>query len=289
MFKGCFTAIVTPFKKGEVDEEVLRRLIQSQLEKGIDGIVPCGTTGESPTLSFEEHKRVIKITVEEVKGKVPVIAGTGSNNTKEAEELTRFAKEVKADAALVITPYYNKPTPKGMEAHYRYLNEIGIPIIIYNVPSRTGVNIPPTTVAKLSRLPHIVGIKEASGDMDQVSSIVSLCEDDFCVLSGNDSHTLPILSLGGKGVISVVSNIIPEEMTEMVRAYLRGDSEEARQIHYKVYPLCKAMFIETNPLPIKTAMARLGIIEREWRLPLEEMEKTNEEKLEKALEDYGLI
>jgi len=289
MFKGCFTAIVTPFKKGEVDEEVLRRLIQSQLEKGIDGIVPCGTTGESPTLSFEEHKRVIKITVEEVKGKVPVIAGAGSNNTKEAEELTRFAKEVKADAALVITPYYNKPTPKGMEAHYRYLNEIGIPIIIYNVPSRTGVNIPPTTVAKLSRLPHIVGIKEASGDMDQVSSIVSLCEDDFCVLSGNDSHTLPILSLGGKGVISVVSNIIPEEMTEMVRAYLRGDTEEARQIHYKVYPLCKAMFIETNPLPIKTAMARLGIIEREWRLPLEEMEKTNEEKLEKALEDYGLI
>ena len=289
MFKGCFTAIVTPFKKGEVDEEALRRLIQSQLEKGIDGIVPCGTTGESPTLSFEEHKRVIKITVEEVKGKVPVIAGTGSNNTKEAEELTRFAKEVKADAALVITPYYNKPTPKGMEAHYRYLNEIGIPIIIYNVPSRTGVNIPPTTVAKLSRLPHIVGIKEASGDMDQVSSIVSLCEDDFCVLSGNDSHTLPILSLGGKGVISVVSNIIPEEMTEMVRAYLRGDTEEARQIHYKVYPLCKAMFIETNPLPIKTAMARLGIIEREWRLPLEEMEKTNEEKLEKALEDYGLI
>ena len=289
MFKGCFTAIVTPFKKGEVDEEVLRRLIQSQLEKGIDGIVPCGTTGESPTLSFEEHKRVIKITVEEVKGKVPVIAGTGSNNTKEAEELTRFAKEVKADAALVITPYYNKPTPKGMEAHYRYLNEIGIPIIIYNVPSRTGVNIPPTTVAKLSRLPHIVGIKEASGDMDQVSSIVSLCEDDFCVLSGNDSHTLPILSLGGKGVISVVSNIIPEEMTKMVRAYLRGDTEEARQIHYKVYPLCKAMFIETNPLPIKTAMARLGMIEREWRLPLEEMEKTNEEKLEKALEDYGLI
>jgi len=289
MFKGCFTAIVTPFKKGEVDEEVLRRLIQSQLEKGIDGIVPCGTTGESPTLSFEEHKRVIKITVEEVKGKVPVIAGTGSNNTKEAEELTRFAKEVKADAALVITPYYNKPTPKGMEAHYRYLNEIGIPIIIYNVPSRTGVNIPPTTVAKLSRLPHIVGIKEASGDMDQVSSIISLCEDGFCVLSGNDSHTLPILSLGGKGVISVVSNIIPEEMTEMVRAYLRGDSEEARQIHYKVYPLCKAMFIETNPLPIKTAMARLGMIEREWRLPLEEMEKTNEEKLEKALEDYGLI
>ena len=289
MFKGCFTAIVTPFKKGEVDEEVLRRLIQSQLEKGIDGIVPCGTTGESPTLSFEEHKRVIKITVEEVKGKVPVIAGAGSNNTKEAEELTRFAKEVKADAALVITPYYNKPTPKGMEAHYRYLNEIGIPIIIYNVPSRTGVNIPPTTVAKLSRLPHIVGIKEASGDMDQVSSIISLCEDDFCVLSGNDSHTLPILSLGGKGVISVVSNIIPEEMTEMVRAYLRGDTEEARQIHYKVYPLCKAMFSETNPLPIKTAMARLGMIEREWRLPLEEMEKTNEEKLEKALEDYGLI
>jgi len=289
MFKGCFTAIVTPFKKGKVDEEALRNLIQFQLKKGIDGIVPCGTTGESPTLSFEEHKRVIEITIEEVKGKVPVIAGTGSNNTKEAEELTRFAKEAKADAALVITPYYNKPTPKGMEAHYRCLNAIGIPIIIYNVPSRTGVNIPPNTVAKLSHLPHIVGIKEASGDMDQVSSIVSLSKDDFCVLSGNDSDTLPILSLGGKGIISVVSNIIPEEIAKMVEVYLNGDTEEARQIHYKVYPLCKAMFIETNPLPVKTAMARLGMIEKEWRLPLEGMEGENEEKLEKALADYGLI
>jgi 4-hydroxy-tetrahydrodipicolinate synthase len=232
---------------------------------------------------------VIKITIEEVKGKVPVIAGAGSNNTKEAEELTRFAKEAKADAALVITPYYNKPTPKGMEAHYRYLNNIGIPIIIYNVPSRTGVNIPPNTIAKLSHLPHIVGIKEASGDMDQVSSIVSLCEDDFCVLSGNDSDTLPILSLGGKGIISVVSNIIPEEIAKLVGAYLKGDAEEARQIHYKVYPLCKAMFVETNPLPVKTAMARLGMIEKEWRLPLEGMKRENEEKLEKALVDYGLI
>jgi len=289
MFKGCFTAIVTPFKKGEVDEKALRDLIQFQLEKGVDGLVPCGTTGESPTLSFEEHKRVIRITVEEVKGRVPVIAGAGSNNTKEAEELVRFAKEVKADAALVITPYYNKPTPKGLEAHYRYLNQIDLPIIIYNVPSRTGVNISPATVGRLSQLPNIVGIKEASGDMDQISSIISLCQDDFSVLSGNDSHTLPILSLGGTGIISVVSNIVPDEMTRMVKAYLEGDVGEARRLHYKLYPLCKAMFIETNPLPIKTAMARMGMIEKEWRLPLEGMERENEEKLEKALSDYGLI
>jgi len=289
MFKGCFTAIVTPFKKGKVDEEALRNLIQFQLEKGIDGIVPCGTTGESPTLSFEEHKQVIRIAVEEVNGKVPVIAGAGSNNTREAEELTRFAREVKADAALVITPYYNKPTPKGLEAHYRYLDALGFPIIIYNVPSRTGVNIPPVTVARLSHLSNIVGIKEASGDMDQVSSIISLCKDDFSVLSGNDSHTLPILSLGGTGIISVVANVVPDEMTRMVKAYLKRDLEEARQLHYKLYPLCKAMFIETNPLPVKTAMARMGMIEKEWRLPLEGMERTNEEKLEKALTKYGLI
>jgi len=289
MFKGCFTAIVTPFKKGEVDEKALRDLIQFQLEKGVDGLVPCGTTGESPTLSFEEHKRVIRITVEEVKGRVPVIAGAGSNNTKEAEELVRFAKQVKADAALVITPYYNKPTPKGLEAHYRYLNQIGFPIIIYNVPSRTGVNISPATVGRLSQLPNIVGIKEASGDMDQISSIISLCRDDFSVLSGNDSHTLPILSLGGTGIISVVSNIVPDEMTRMVKAYLEGNVEEARRLHYKLYPLCKAMFIETNPLPIKTAMARMGMVEKEWRLPLEGMERENAKKLEKALSDYGLI
>lgn len=289
MFKGCFVAIITPFKEWEVDEESLRGLIHFCLDKGINGIVPCGTTGESPTLSFEEHKRVIQITVEEVKGKVPVIAGTGSNNTEEAVELTNFAKEVGVDATLVITPYYNKPTPRGMEAHYARLNEIGIPIIIYNVPSRTGVNIPPETVGKLSKLKNIVGIKEASGNIDQMSSIISLSKDDFSVLSGNDSHTLPLLSLGGVGVISVVANIVPGDMTQMVKAYLEKNIERAKELHYKLYPLCWAMFIETNPLPVKTALAKMGMIEKEWRLPLVGMEEENEKKVEKVLSDYGLI
>ncbi|MCD6232355.1 4-hydroxy-tetrahydrodipicolinate synthase [Candidatus Aerophobetes bacterium] len=289
MFKGCFVAIVTPFKKGRVDEESLRELIHFCMDKGIDGIVPCGTTGESPTLSFQEHKRVIQITVEEVKGKVPVIAGTGSNNTEEAIELTTFAKEIGAEAALVITPYYNKPTPKGMEAHYRRLNEIGIPIIIYNVPSRTGVNILPETVGKLSKLRNIAGIKEASGNIDQMSSIISLSKDDFSVLSGNDSHTLALLSLGGVGVISVVANIVPRDMTQMVKAYLEKDVERAKELHYKLYPLCRAMFIETNPLPVKTALAMMGMIKKEWRLPLVGMKEENEKKLEKVLSNYGLI
>jgi len=289
MFKGCFTAIVTPFRKGELDEENFRGLIQFQLEKGVDGIVPCGTTGESPTLSYEEHKRIIQITLEEVKGKVPVIAGTGSNSTREAEELTLYAKEAGADAALVITPYYNKPTQKGMEIHYKKLAEIGLPIIIYNVPSRTGVNIHPSTVGKLSKVKNIIGIKEASGSMDQISSIISCVDPEFEVFSGDDSLTLPILSLGGVGVISVLSNLLPGEVTQMVRAWLEGDYQKAKELHYKLYPLFKAMFIETNPIPVKTAMAKLNMIPKEWRPPLSEMEKENEERLEKVMADSGLI
>jgi len=289
MFKGCFVAIVTPFKNGEIDEDNFRGLIRFQLEKGVDGIVPCGTTGESPTLSYEEHKRLIRITVEEVGGKVPVIAGTGSNSTKEAEELTIYAKEVGADGALVITPYYNKPTQKGMEIHYRKLAEIGIPIIIYNVPSRTGVNILPSTVATLSKLENIAGIKEASGSMDQISSIISSCDPDFAVLSGDDSLTLPILSLGGVGVISVLANILPHEVTQMVKAWLEGETEIARELHYRLFPLFKAMFIETNPIPVKTAMAKLKMIPKEWRMPMCEMQQENEEKLEKILLKHGLI
>lgn len=289
MFKGCFVAIVTPFRKGEIDEENFRGLIQFQLEKGVDGIVPCGTTGESPTLSYEEHKRVIRITIEEVQGRVPVIAGTGSNSTKEAEELTIYAKEAGADAALVITPYYNKPTQKGMEAHYTRLAQIGLPIIIYNVPSRTGVNISPATVAKLSRLKNIVGIKEASGSMDQVSNIISLCGAGFSVLSGDDSLTLPILSLGGVGVISVLANLLPAEVTQLVKAWLEGDCERAKELHYRLFPLFKAMFIETNPIPVKTAMAILNMIPAEWRLPLQEMEEENKEKLKKTLIQCGLL
>lgn len=289
MFKGCFVAVVTPFRRGEIDEAAFKELVRFLVEKGVDGIVPCGTTGESPALSREEQRRLIKLAVKEARKRVAVIAGTGSNNTKEAEELTEFAKDCGADGALVVAPYYNKPTPRGLESHYRRLERIGLPLVIYNIPSRTGINIPPSIVAKLSQLNNIVGIKEASGSMDQVSSIIAQSEPNLSVLSGDDSLTLPILSLGGVGVVSVVANILPKETHDLVSSYLRGDIERAKQLHYKLLDLFKAMFIETNPLPIKTAMARLGMIEKEWRLPLEAMEKENEEKLERALSSYGLI
>ncbi len=289
MFKGCFVAVVTPFKRGEIDEAAFKELVRFLVEKGVDGIVPCGTTGESPALSREEQRRLIKLAVKEARKRVAVIAGTGSNNTKEAEELTEFAKDCGADGALVVAPYYNKPTPRGLESHYRRLERIGLPLVIYNIPSRTGINIPPSIVAKLSQLNNIVGIKEASGSMDQVSSIIAQSEPNFSVLSGDDSLTLPILSLGGVGVVSVVANILPKETHDLVSSYLRGDIERAKQLHYKLFDLFKAMFIETNPLPIKTAMARLGMIEKEWRLPLEAMEEENEEKLERTLSSYGLI
>ena len=288
-FEGCFVAIVTPFRKGEIDEDNFRGLIQFQLEKGVNGIVPCGTTGESPSLSHEEHKKLIRITVEEVKGKIPIIAGTGSNSTKEAIELTIYAKEIGADAALIITPYYNKPTQKGMKSHYQKLSEVELPIIIYNVPSRTGVNILPSTVATLSKLKNIAGIKEASGKIDQISEIVSSCQPGFAVLSGDDSLTFPILALGGVGVISVLANILPQQVAQLVKTWFEGEVERTKELHYKLFPLFKAMFIETNPIPVKTAMAKLKMIPKEWRLPLEEMEKENEEKLEKILTQHGLI
>ncbi len=289
MLKGTFVAVVTPFRRGEIDERAFKELIRFLVEKGVDGIVPCGTTGESPALSHEEHRRVIKLAIQEVRKRVAVIAGTGSNSTKEAVELTQFAKECGADGALVVAPYYNKPTPRGLESHYCRLEKIGLPLVIYNIPSRTGINIPPSLIAKLSRLNNIVGVKEASGSMDQVSNIIAESEPNFSVLSGDDSLTLPILSLGGVGVISVVANILPKETQSLVSSYLRGDIGRAKELHYKLFHLFKAMFIETNPLPIKTAMARLGMIQKEWRLPLEAMEEENEKKLEEALSNYGLI
>lgn len=289
MLKGCYVAVVTPFRRGEIDERAFKELIRFLVEKGVDGIVPCGTTGESPALSHEEHRRLIKLTVQEVRKRVAVIAGTGSNSTKEAVELTEFAKECGADGALVVAPYYNKPTPRGLESHYCRLEKIGLPLVIYNIPSRTGINIPPSLIAKLSRLNNIVGVKEASGSMDQVSNIIAESKPNFSVLSGDDSLTLPILSLGGVGVISVVANILPKETQDLVSSYLAGNIGRAKELHYKLFRLFKAMFIETNPLPIKTAMARLGMIEKEWRLPLEAMEEENEKKLEQALSNYGLI
>ena len=289
MLKGCFVAVVTPFRRGEIDEKAFKELIHFLVEKGVDGIVPCGTTGESPALSHEEHRRVIKLVVQEARKRVAVIAGTGSNSTKEAVELTQFAKECGADGALVVAPYYNKPTPRGLESHYCRLEKIGLPLVIYNIPSRTGINIPPSLIAKLSRLNNIVGVKEASGSMDQVSNIIAESKPNFSVLSGDDSLTLPILSLGGVGVISVVANILPKETQDLVSSYLAGNIGRAKELHYKLFHLFKTMFIETNPLPIKTAMARLGMIEKEWRLPLEAMEEENEKKLEQALSNYGLI
>ncbi len=289
MLKGCFVAVVTPFRRGEIDEKAFKELIRFLVEKGVDGIVPCGTTGESPALSHEEHRRLIKLAVQEVRKRAAVIAGTGSNSTKEAVELTQFAKECGADGALVVAPYYNKPTPRGLESHYCRLEKIGLPLVIYNIPSRTGINIPPSLIAKLSRLNNIIGVKEASGSMDQVSNIIAESKPNFSVLSGDDSLTLPILSLGGVGVISVVANILPKETQDLVSSYLAGNIGRAKELHYKLFRLFKAMFIETNPLPIKTAMARLGMIEKEWRLPLEAMEEENEKKLEQALSNYGLI
>ncbi len=290
MFRGALTALVTPFYQGGIDENAFRSHIANQIEQGIDGLVPCGTTGESATMSHDEHRKIIEIAIEEARGKVPVIAGTGSNNTAEAVELTKFAKQAGASAALVITPYYNKPTIEGMLSHYRAIaTEAKIPIVAYNVPSRTGVSLAPQTVARLAEIDGIVGIKEATASLNQVTDIIAACPDDFCVLSGDDSTVLPLLSVGGRGVISVVSNIAPADMAGLVKAYEDGDMAEAKRLHYKLLPLIRALFIETNPIPIKTAMARIGQIAPEVRLPLCRMDEANRDILVSALNDYGLI
>ncbi len=291
MFKGAITALVTPFKDGKLDEESYRKFIEWQIEEGIDGLLPCGTTGESATLSHEEHKDVIRICIEQAKGRVPVLAGTGSNNTKEAIELTKFAKDMGADAVLLITPYYNKPTQEGLLAHYKAIaKEVSIPMVVYNVPGRTGVNILPSTLQKLKKeIPEVIGIKEATGNLKQVSEIVKACGEDFCVLSGDDFTTLPLLSVGGRGVVSVVSNILPKKTSDMCNLYLNRDTEKAKEIHYDLFPIAKAMFLETNPIPVKTALALMGKMELEFRLPLINMKPENEDKLKKILKTHGLI
>ena len=291
MFKGSIVAIVTPFKSNKVDEKKLRDLIEFQIKNGTSGIVPCGTTGESATLSFEEHDRVIEITIEQVNKRVPVIAGTGSNSTEEAIMLTRHAAKAGADASLQVSPYYNRPTQKGLYEHFKAIaGSVDIPIIMYNIASRTGVNIEPETIAKLAKdCRNIVGVKEASGSLDQMSRIKALCPQDFQLISGDDSLTLPILSIGGIGIISVVANIVPADVADMVSEFQKGNIEEARRIHYKLLPLIKAVFIETNPIPIKTAMGLLGACEPDLRLPMSVMLPENAEKLRKALLDYGLL
>jgi 4-hydroxy-tetrahydrodipicolinate synthase len=289
MFKGSMTALVTPFRDGKIDEDALRGLIEFQIENGTDGLVPCGTTGESATLSYEEHDRVIELTIEAVAGRVPVIAGTGSNSTAETVSLTKHAERAGANAALLITPYYNKPTQQGLYEHYRKIaGEVSIPIILYNVPGRTSVNMTPETVARLSEIEGIAGIKEATGDLKQVSEIIEFSREGFVVLSGDDFVTLPMIALGASGAISVTSNIVPADMSRMVKAAIEGKTEEALELHFRLQPLNRSMFFETNPIPVKTALALMGNIEEEFRLPLTKMSEWNRARLIEALKAYGI-
>lgn len=290
MFKGSIVAIVTPFKDGKVDEESFRELIEFQIENGTSAIVPCGTTGESATLSVEEHEKVIEITVDAVKGRVPVIAGTGANSTQEAIELTQHAKKAGADATLQVVPYYNKPTQEGLYQHFKIIaKEAPLPQVLYNIPGRTGLNMLPETVARLAELPEVVAIKEASGNLAQMAEIVELAGDKITLLSGDDNLTLPVLAIGGQGVVSVVANIVPKENAEMIDAWDRGDYGKAKELYYRLLPLCKAMFYETNPIPVKTALSMMGKISEEIRLPLYKMSDSNRERLRKVLKDFGLI
>jgi 4-hydroxy-tetrahydrodipicolinate synthase len=290
-FKGAFTALVTPFSNGLLDEEAYRQLIEWQLESGINGVVPCGTTGESATMSHEEHKRVISICVDQVKGRVPVLAGAGSNNTAEAVELTRYAKEAGADGALLITPYYNKPTQEGLYQHFKRISEeVSMPFILYNVPGRTSVNLLPPTVARLNKdIADVIGIKEATGDLNQVSQVLEFCGPDFQVLSGDDFTVLPLLAVGGCGVISVVSNILPDKMSGMCSAWFGGDLQKARDLHYELASFSRMMFLETNPIPVKTSLALMGRIKLDLRLPLVPMSPANAESLRAFLAGKGLI
>ena len=292
MFEGAYTAMVTPFdKKDKLDEDGLRENVKFQIKKGIDGLVPVGSTGECSTLSYEEHNQVIEVVVDAAKGKVPVLAGTGSNSTWEAIMLTKHAKEVGADGALLVVPYYNKPTQAGLYAHFKKLaEEVDIPQVIYNIPSRTVVNMLPETMAKLAKLKNIVGVKEASGDIKQAAKIIELTRgEDFSVISGNDSDTLAIMKLGGVGIISVASNIVPDKVVKIVESFRSGDVKTAEKIDRELLPLYKALFIETNPGPVKMAMSWMGMAAGGPRLPLVELDPENREKLRKVLVDMKLV
>ncbi len=290
MFRGSITALVTPFRNGRIDEDAFRELIEFQIKGGSSAIVPCGTTGESATLDFEEHKKVVDIAVNAVKKRIPVIAGTGGNSTSEAIELTRHAKKAGVDATLQVTPYYNKPSQEGLYRHFRAIAEaVSLPQVLYNVPGRTGINMLPETVARLAELKEIVAIKEASGNLGQMAEIISLAGERITLLSGDDNLTLPVLAIGGTGVISVVANIEPADTANMIKEWEKGNLEEAKRLYYKLLPLCQAMFYETNPVPVKTSLALMGKIGEEMRLPMAPLSQGNLEKLKKALRDYGLI
>ena len=287
-FQGVYTALVTPFRNGQIDTDALNRLVDEQVAAGVAGIVPVGTTGESPTLTYEEHEQVIRMVVARAQGKCQIIAGTGANCTREAIEMTRRAKEDGADATLQVTPYYNKPTQEGL---YRHFSEVadkgGLPVVLYNVPGRAGVPIAETTVARLSKNPMIAAIKEAGGSVDRVSAIKDLC--DITILSGDDSLTLPMMAVGAEGIISVASNIIPADMVKMVSAFANGDLQTAMELHRRYYCLFRDQFVETNPIPIKAAMAMAGMIAEEYRLPLCELGEGNRAKLEATLKRCGIL
>ncbi len=291
MFEGVFTAIVTPFTEdGKIDEEALRRLVDFQIEKGISGLVPVGTTGESPTLDHEEHHRVIEIVIDQTKGRVPVIAGTGSNCTEEAIRMTEKAKEAGATASLQVAPYYNKPTQEGFYRHFTAVADaVDIPIIVYNIPGRSGKNIENSTMLELAKHKNIVGVKEASGNINQMMDLILKKPNSFVVLSGDDNLTLPLMALGGKGVISVASNIVPDRMAEFVGAALKGDWDKARKLHYELLPLFRAIFIETNPIPIKAALAMKGMIKETYRLPMCEMTEEHRNTLRDVLKKLNIL
>jgi len=289
-FHGAFTALITPFTSNGIDEAAYKNLIEWQIAQGIHGLVPCGTTGESPTVSEKEQEQLIELCVKTVNKRVPVIAGTGSNCTSEAVHMTKYAAKIGADAVLVVTPYYNRPTNKGIYLHYKAISECAnIPIILYNIAGRTGKNIEPDLMAKLGSMKNIIGVKEASGNLEQMKKIREICPKDFLLISGDDALTLPILSMGGVGIISVASNIVPKDVAELVNVFNKGDKSKAQTINAKLLPLVESLFVETNPIPIKTAASLMGLCSGVMRLPMCDMEESNLAKLKQALVDYGLL
>jgi len=291
MFTGCGTALVTPFRSDEsLDEASLRKLVRRQIEAGINFLVPCGTTGESPTLARAEHLRVVEITIEESAGQVPVLAGAGGYNTHEVIELARVLEQMGVDGILSVTPYYNKPTQEGLYQHYRAIaGAVRLPVVIYSVQSRTGVNVEPGTLVRLSEIENVVGVKEASGNISQMATILNEVPSSFTVLSGDDAVTIPLMALGGRGVISVVSNEIPAQMTQLAQACLRSDFETARRIQARYLPLMNVNFVESNPIPVKAAMGLMGLLEPVYRLPMTPPSAANRAKIETVLEAAGLL
>jgi 4-hydroxy-tetrahydrodipicolinate synthase len=290
-FHGSFVAMVTPFRNGKVDEAKLKELVEFHIANGTDGLIPCGTTGEAPGLSHDEHHKVVELVVEAARGRIKVVPGTGSYSTSDAIEMTKHAERAGAAGALVVNPYYNKPTQEGLYRHFRAVAEsVAIPILVYNIQSRTAVNVETATLARLVRdVKNIVGVKEASGSLDQMSQVIAACGPDFSVLSGDDNITLPLLAIGGSGVVSVIANIVPRETADLVHAALEGDWKRARDLHYRLFPLARAAFLETNPIPIKEMMAMAGMLEPEFRLPMCRMSDANREKLRDIIKPYGLI